>query len=379
MGEILKLKLLNNVQRLAARRNFMEKYIVYKTTNLINKYIYIGVHRTKTPYQFDMYLGNGVYINKPDSYERAKTLFQKAVKEFGTSNFYRETLAVFDTDIEAYALEGDLVNEEFLARPDVYNMILGGKINTAEGIHCYQYDENGNYISEYKSYSDAAVNLGIDSTTIRKAVVFKFKVKNQFYFTNVKVNSLNIQEYSDQKIKVYRYKKTGEFDKEYESYADAARDSECVYQTVSRAVLFGNYTRKGYYFSNVKADRFDKARSLQIASREVHKYDNNGNYICSYSSQHEAEIDNPYSNITKAIKLKSIDENGYMWGLEKLKKYNCTIKKEKSKRVGQFDDNGNLLKEWESARSCVREVGSGVWNVFRGFVKTHKGYTYKYL
>ena len=50
MGEILKLKLLNNVQRLAARRNFMEKYIVYKTTNLINKYIYIGVHRTKTPY-----------------------------------------------------------------------------------------------------------------------------------------------------------------------------------------------------------------------------------------------------------------------------------------------------------------------------------------
>ena len=36
------------------------KYIVYLTTNTANKKIYIGVHRTETPYDFDGYLGNGI-------------------------------------------------------------------------------------------------------------------------------------------------------------------------------------------------------------------------------------------------------------------------------------------------------------------------------
>lgn len=34
------------------------KYIVYKTTNLVNNYIYIGVHGTDTLETFDKYLGN---------------------------------------------------------------------------------------------------------------------------------------------------------------------------------------------------------------------------------------------------------------------------------------------------------------------------------
>ena len=47
------------------------KYIVYKTTNLINNYIYIGVHKTQDPNIFDSYIGCGVYINKPYTYEKA--------------------------------------------------------------------------------------------------------------------------------------------------------------------------------------------------------------------------------------------------------------------------------------------------------------------
>ena len=40
------------------------KYIVYMTINNINNYIYVGVHKTLTPYEFDGYLGNGIYINE---------------------------------------------------------------------------------------------------------------------------------------------------------------------------------------------------------------------------------------------------------------------------------------------------------------------------
>ena len=36
------------------------KYIVYETRNIVNNKIYIGVHHTTTPYEFDNYLGCGV-------------------------------------------------------------------------------------------------------------------------------------------------------------------------------------------------------------------------------------------------------------------------------------------------------------------------------
>ena len=45
------------------------KYIVYITTNLVNKKIYIGVHKTENPEIFDGYLGDGVLVNKPSSYK----------------------------------------------------------------------------------------------------------------------------------------------------------------------------------------------------------------------------------------------------------------------------------------------------------------------
>ena len=38
------------------------KFIVYLTTNLVNRKIYVGVHRTETPEIFDGYLGNGLTI-----------------------------------------------------------------------------------------------------------------------------------------------------------------------------------------------------------------------------------------------------------------------------------------------------------------------------
>lgn len=38
------------------------KYIVYLTTNLVNRKIYVGVHKTENPDIFDGYLGNGLTI-----------------------------------------------------------------------------------------------------------------------------------------------------------------------------------------------------------------------------------------------------------------------------------------------------------------------------
>lgn len=354
------------------------KYIVYKTTNKINGFIYIGCHKTATPQSFDYYIGNGVYINRPDTYEKAKTKFQQAVKEFGTKNFIRETLATFDLAIEASNLEAEIVNEDFLARNDVYNMVLGGYSDNLSGIKVFQYDEKGNFLKEYPNYETAAHELDVQPSSIRRAVIYKYRVKNH-YFNTDKVDKIDISLYNTNlKVKVYRYLKSGKYDSEFESYNEAARQSDSSPSNIRSATLLGYCVKDTYYFSFIKEQSYDKARSIQIRTRAVYKYDSDGNYLESYETQEDAEKENPFSNITKAIKLKSLDENGFMWSLEKLESFNKPRRK-RSRKVGLFDEDNNLLKTWNSARECGREVGSAVQNVLNGKYKKHKGNIYRYI
>lgn len=89
----------------------MIKHTVYKTTNLINGKIYIGVH--KQTCEKDWYLGSG------------KTL-HNAIKKYGRGCFAKETLFEFASSEEAYAKEAELVNKDFVERFDTYNIVLGG-------------------------------------------------------------------------------------------------------------------------------------------------------------------------------------------------------------------------------------------------------------
>jgi hypothetical protein len=86
-------------------------YTVYKITNSVNGKIYVGLHVTKD--LDDDYLGSGKQI-------------QAAVKKYGRKNFKREYIKICETPEEMYALEANIVNEEFVKRTDTYNMKTGG-------------------------------------------------------------------------------------------------------------------------------------------------------------------------------------------------------------------------------------------------------------
>lgn len=90
-------------------------YIVYKTTNITNGHIYVGVHRTDDTGVFDGYFGSGKVL-------------KLAISKHGRDNFVRETLFEFDDQTSAYAKEAEIVTEEFLSRDDVYNLTIGGRI-----------------------------------------------------------------------------------------------------------------------------------------------------------------------------------------------------------------------------------------------------------
>jgi len=88
----------------------MEKYIIYKTTNIKTGKYYIGAHTTNK--LDDGYLGSGAVL-------------KKAIKKYGKKCFIRETIAECQTKDEMYLMEKKLL-DKFLGDPLCYNIKPGG-------------------------------------------------------------------------------------------------------------------------------------------------------------------------------------------------------------------------------------------------------------
>ena len=87
-------------------------YIIYKTTNLLDKKYYIGIHYQSDD-KFDGYYGSGNHI-------------KNAIKKYGKQNFIRETLFSYDSELEALKKEKEIVSEQFIKNKDNYNVTVGG-------------------------------------------------------------------------------------------------------------------------------------------------------------------------------------------------------------------------------------------------------------
>ena len=359
------------------------KWIVYCTTCSINKKIYIGVHKTN-PDIYDYYLGCGCYANNSATYNRAKTVFQRAVQKYGVKSFIRITIAIFNNEDDAYALEANLVNEQFLQRTDVYNTALGGKSGgqIIQRIPCYLYSSKGNFIREYDSQLSASRSLNRNLRTIQRAIKDKIKCAG-YFITEVKYNILDISKMHNYvgsyKIPVFQYDKYGKYECCYESIKDAARvlnyDDTCIGRAIKLGIQY-----KGKYFTSVFDLEFSNAKSEEINHTEIHQYDLSGKYITSYKNIQEAKNTlGIKANIYQAIKLKQIC-GGFQWSFEKLEKI-APIKPKagRVRKIGKFDKDWNLLKEYKSLAECKKENGSGMQHVLSGRDEFAKGYRYKYL
>jgi len=88
-------------------------YYIYKTTNLVNNKIYIGIHKSDN-IKNDNYIGSGKEL-------------KRAIDAFGEDNFKRQILFEYNNKKVAYKMEAKIVDEEFVQRTDTYNMATGGE------------------------------------------------------------------------------------------------------------------------------------------------------------------------------------------------------------------------------------------------------------
>lgn len=214
---------------------YIMKYIVYCTKNERNSKIYIGVHKTQTPFKFDGYIGCGVSIG--DNLNKASTAFQRAVKKYGYKHFKRTVLGVFDTEEEAYHMEGLLVNTNFVKRHDTYNMVTGGRASGGSNSKSVaMYDQSGNFLQKFKSQIEAANFVGSNPADIGKAAKGVYKtVKGYIWrYYNSDLPNRFVNDIKLPRIKaVVQYSKTGYRKRTWKSALEASKSLNCDRATIT--------------------------------------------------------------------------------------------------------------------------------------------------
>lgn len=354
------------------------KTIVYITTNIKNKKIYVGVHDTVTPYKWDYYLGEGVYANKPSSIKHPKCPFHYAVKKYGFDSFVRATIKVCDTRKEALAIEAFIVDENFIKRDDTYNVALGGGDPPRSNRPVSQYDLDGNFIQEFPTRLDAEKAIGLKSG-VCSAIKTK-TICGGYLWANEKVKKLDTSSYLvvNQKVAIYTYNADGSFYKKYPTISAFCKEQKVTLGPVQRAISSKTKVR-GFYISLEKLNFFQKEKVKKSESK-IFQYALDGTFIKEWKSCLEVQrkLGKGYSQISSKIRRGNPICGDYQWSRIKLSSMNSVVKFNCKKRVGQYDKNGNLIKTFETVRECRKEFGN-VSRVLSGKANQCKGFTFKYI
>ena len=353
------------------------KSIVYLTVNTVNNKIYVGIHITNKPFEFDGYYGNGITGTSCYHFKHPKTLFQRACKKYGLNVFRRYTLFVYDTYEEAQEMERQIVTEEFVNRPDTYNIALGGgagRVPEAEIPIC-QYDLQGKFIQKFRSKNEAARQVGCNIMSIISAELAKGVCQN-FYWSQLEVPILDITNYIEPIKEIYIYNLDGTYLMALPNKAACAKKFGVNLSCINRAVDNG-YKSAGHYFSYEKVDKFIPVKKKRTISKEYSQYTLEGNYIQTLSVQDVKKLLGKDAYKLPSALKEHYSCGGFLWSKEKADSIK-PLKAERKKKIAQYDLNGNLIKIWDSYRECAEQFHN-LRYVLKGARNQTKGYCFRYI
>lgn len=337
------------------------KYIVYLTTNLINNKIYIGVHGTENPNEWDHYLGCAVFDNVPNSYNRRETPFQCAVAKYGPKNFHRKTLRVFDNLQDALDLERWLVCPSFIERTDTYNITLGGGIPPTLEKRIYQYDLDGNFVKEWKSIISITKNFNCNKDRIRMVIDDKRSFEAS-YWTEEYYEKLDTKEYRpSSRGSIRQYTTYGKFLKSFKNTTEAAKALDIDRSKITNAI-YGKYATSGFWFLK-EGETIESYLDGSIKnSPKIYQYNVNGDFIKVYENIKvlKKEFKCNKKDLERAIK-NSDKFFDYYWSYSKYDNIlleNPELEQKTPRKVYQFTLEGDFIREWDSITECRKQFPS---------------------
>ena len=275
---------------------------IYKIENLLNHKIYIGQAINIKQR----------WINHKKSKDNCA--IHLAFKKYGIDNFSFEVIE--ECPIELLDEREIYWIQQFNSFENGYNMTLGGGGSLKKAVQCY--NEQGEFIKEYSSISEAA----LDTNTTSEKIISVCQHYPQRFFA-------------------------GEYQWKYSS------DDETIIMP----------------------------RKKQM-SREIYQFDVKGIFIQKFNSITEAakQLNIDKSKICACCNGRQKTAYGYQWSytsdispVEYKKKRACVVQ--------QFNLNNEFIKEFSSISEAARALNTtpgNICSVCQGKSKTCKGYIFKY-
>lgn len=174
----------------------------------------------------------------------------------------------------------------------------------------YLYDNNGNYIMQFKSMCDCAKYLNCTPSNIQNCIKLKSLYHSKYYISDYKVEKYNIPQKDIYRNKhVYQYDKYGNFIKGWDNVTEVQKFYKKNMNIVS-SIKMGQCCN-GYQWSFIKYPKLKELEHKSGRIRKVGKYNLDGNLIQVFKSVCAAKKDTCGS--TNALYGRQKTSGGYIW------------------------------------------------------------------
>ena len=263
----------------------------------------------------------------------------------------------------------------------------------------YQYDADGNYVSEYSSIREAEETIGCKINVDAKHKLYggskwrRYKVKKLDDDCDfVKTRQHICKRESTNTRKIHQYSLNGEYIQSFNSIMDACDFMNCDISHLIIDVCAGRQKQThGYQWRYKKYDKIEPVDEKQTHNtKPVYQYSIDGEYIQTFvSSMQAAEILGCTSrSIRKACCGDLKQTGGYQWRHEKYDKIESirnekSVKLTRTKEVHQYTINGEYIRSFPSAKEAtnfLNETNSTkIKRACLGDVKQAYGYKWSYI
>jgi hypothetical protein len=252
--------------------------VIYKITNVLDGKVYIGQTMRKFEDRKKEHL-------KSFKDNKSQTVLIKAVLKHGVDNFNFEVVEECNND-QIDEKEIYYIKQYNSKAPNGYNVRSGGreKLNTTNSNRhtvakpVYQYTIEGDFIKEFKSASQAALELNIHNTTISQCCRGERLSTGGFIWSRKKVDNFNniekIKIYHNRSLEnnivtyvknIYQFDLNGTLLNKYSSVKDASLatniSEQAIYKCLSKKNKISKRMYKWSYFETLEIGTGDQEQS----------------------------------------------------------------------------------------------------------------------